>query len=170
MGMTIHGDAKLISEFNALPRKIQDKLLRTELRGALKPVLAQAKATARKLFGAMAATLKIKAMKRKAGRIGFYIRTGTRSELESRLTKRGRKLAQAVLGGGRYARKTRVRLQIVGRTLRSLSSGRAYYPAHIEFGTKRNKAYPFLRPAFDRHIASMEAAVAASVQEAIDTP
>jgi len=45
---------------------------------------------------------------------------------------------------------------------------RAFYGAFIEFGTRRNRAQPFLRPAFFKHISAIrkeaEKAVAGSMK------
>lgn len=163
------GDKELAEQFRTMPDKIQASLLRTSFRDALKPVLAQAKATARKKSGALARTLKIKAMRRKKGRVGFYIRTGTRAELGAALAKRAAPLAQKILGGGRYTGKTRRRLQAIGRTMRGLESKKSgYYPAQIELGNRRQPAYSYLRVSFDAQREQMVTRVGESINQALD--
>lgn len=160
--------------FRELPDKVQRSLIRSELKGVLKPVLAQAKAIARKKSGAMARTLKIKVMKRKKGRIGYYIRTGTRAELQAQLSKRGASLAGKVLGGGRYTTKTRRQLQVIGRQLRQLQRPRSpgkkehYYPSIIELGTKTRPAYSYLRTSFDAQRERMVQTMIQGLNEAVD--
>lgn len=167
--LTLTGDKELSEQFQQLPEKTQRALIRSELRGALKPVLAQAKAIARKKSGAMARTLKIKAMKRQEGRVGYYIRTGTRAELQAALSKRGAALAAKVLGGGRYTAKTRRQLQVIGRLSRRLSSPQAsYYPAIIELGTRKRPAYSFLRASFDAQRERMVTTMIAGLNDAVE--
>ena len=43
-----------------------------------------------------------------------------------------------------------------------------YYPAHIELGTRRTTAQPYLRNAFDAKIKDVEALVIAAINEEID--
>lgn len=163
------GDKELAEQFRTMPDKIQASLLRTSFRDALKPVLTQAKKIARRKSGAMARTLKIKAMKRKKGRVGFYIRTGTRAELQQALSKRGAQLAQRVLGGGRYTKKTRRQLQVIGGTLRRFGQGKqGYYPAQIELGNRRQPAYSYLRVPFDAQKEQMVTRVGESINQALD--
>lgn len=171
--LTLTGDKELSAAFRELPDKVQRKLVRNELKGVLKPVLAQAKAIARKKSGAMAATLKIKAMKPKKGRIGYYIRTGTRAELQARLNKKAVRLAGKILGGGRYAGKTRRQLQVIGRGLRGLDrKGQKYYyyPAIIELGTKKGNhpAYSYLRTSFDAQKEQMVNTIIDGLNEAVE--
>lgn len=168
------GDKELAKQFREMPEKIQASLLRGSLRDAFKPVLTVARALARKKSGSMARTLKLRAMKRKKGRIGVYIRTGTRAELNIAMTKRGAQLAGRILGGGRYTRAQRQALQSIGRTQRTqarrIAAGKdpGYYPAHIELGTKHNPAYPYLRAAFDQAREATFARVAESMNRALD--
>jgi hypothetical protein len=167
--LTLTGDKELSAMFGQLPDKVQRSLIRSELRGVLKPVLAQAKAIARKKSGAMARTLKIQAMKRKKGRVGYTIRTGTRAELHAVLSKRGSVLAGRILGGGRYSAKTRRQLQVIGREVRRLEKKNAgYYPAHIELGTKRQPAYSYLRTSFDAQREGMAHTIIQALNEAVE--
>jgi hypothetical protein len=174
--LTLTGDKELSAMFQQFPDKVQRALIRSELRGVLKPVLARAKARARKKSGAMARTLKIRAMKRKRGRVGYYIQTGTRAELQAALTKQGASLAGKVLGGGRYTKKTRRTLQVIGRQLRQLQRPRVkgrkdhYYPAIIELGTKKGNhpAYPYLRSSFDERKEQMANDIIQALNEAVE--
>lgn len=172
--LTLTGDKELSAMFAQLPDKVQRSLIRSELRGVLRPVLARAKARARKKSGAMSRTLKIRAMKRKKGRVGYYIQTGTRAELQSALSKHGARLAGKVLGGGRYSSKTRRTLQVVGRQLRQLQRPRSpgtkeyYYPSIIELGDKRQPAYSYLRTSFDERKEGMVSDIIQALNEAVE--
>lgn len=178
MRLSIQGLEGLNMAFKTLPEKTQRALIRSELRGALKPVLTAARALARRRSGTMASTLKLRAMKPKRGRVGYYIRTGTRAEIERSLSRRGTTLARRVLGGGRYSGKTRKRLQVIGHTLRRVQRGeRFYYPAIIELGTRgkggrvAHRAYPFMRAGFDsqqpRILENMVAGLNDAIEEAM---
>lgn len=44
-----------------------------------------------------------------------------------------------------------------------------YYPAHVELGTSKMPAHPYLRPAFDRQREIMAQVIARGIEEAMRT-
>ncbi len=68
-----NSDAKLIKALNDLPAKIEGKIVRTALRNGAKITLRRFKDTAHEVSGRMKRGAKIRAMKRKRGRIGVKI-------------------------------------------------------------------------------------------------
>ena len=79
--ISLLGDAELARKLHALPEKVERKVIRQAIRKGGQPILRDAKANANKLTGAMAKNIKLRAMKRKRGRIGVRIQTGTRLEM-----------------------------------------------------------------------------------------
>lgn len=79
--ISLLGDAELARKLQALPEKLERKVIRQAIRKGGQPILRTAKANANRLTGAMAKSIKLRAMKRKRGRIGVRIQTGTRLEL-----------------------------------------------------------------------------------------
>lgn len=79
--ISLLGDVELERKLQALPEKLERKVIRQAIRKGGQPILRDARANANKLTGAMARSIKLRAMKRKKGRIGVRIQTGTRLEL-----------------------------------------------------------------------------------------
>lgn len=79
--ITLLGDDIVAARLRALPEKLERKVLRQAMRKAGRPILADAKANAPVKTGKMRASLKLRALKRKRGRVGVRIETGTRAEL-----------------------------------------------------------------------------------------
>lgn len=79
--ISLLGDAELTQKLQGLPEKLERKVIRQAIRKGGQPIVRDAKAQANKLTGAMAKSIKLRAMKRKKGRIGVRIQTGTRGEL-----------------------------------------------------------------------------------------
>ena len=83
MTIDLEGYDALTKAFNALPLKLQSRFLRPALRDGAKVMLKAVQRNAPRSDEAphMDATLKIKAMKRKRGRVGFVVITGRRDAL-----------------------------------------------------------------------------------------
>lgn len=79
--ISLLGDKVLAYQFKQLPIVIQRKLLRQSFRAALRPVLAMARSLAPQMTGAMARTLRLRAMKRRRGRLGMLIMAAPRAVL-----------------------------------------------------------------------------------------
>jgi len=79
--LSLLGDKRLERQLKRLPVIAQRKVVRRAMREAARPVQAEAERLApRGETGRMAATIKIKAAKGKAG-LGVVVQTGTREEL-----------------------------------------------------------------------------------------
>lgn len=129
--ISLLGDRELQQQFRALPLAVQRKLLRQSFREALRPVLTAARAAAPRLTGRLARTLRLRALKRRRGRLGMMVISGTRESLGIP------------------------------------ASHPWYYPAHVELGTSRMPAQPYLRPAFDTQRESMVQTLARGIEEAM---
>lgn len=83
MSIDLEGFDALTRAFNSLPAKLQGKFLRPALREGAKVMLKSVQRTAPRSDEAphLDMTLKIKAMRRKRGRIGFVVITGKRPSL-----------------------------------------------------------------------------------------
>jgi HK97 gp10 family phage protein len=75
------GVPELSQALAALPEKLERKVLTKALRQAGKYYLMLAKARAPRDQGRLSSTMKLRALKRRKGRVGVMIQTGTRSEL-----------------------------------------------------------------------------------------
>lgn len=79
--ISLLGAPELSKALAELPDKLERKVLTKALRQAGKYYLVLAKASAPRDEGRLTSTMKLRAMKRRKGRIGVTIMTGTRSEL-----------------------------------------------------------------------------------------
>jgi len=81
--LTLEGFEAVANAFNALPAQFQGQFLRPALRAGAKVMLASVARTAPKSSEAphVSMTLKVKAMKRKTGRVGYVVITGKRPSL-----------------------------------------------------------------------------------------
>lgn len=72
-GMQVVGLQELKAKFAEMPTKVGNRILRTALRTAGKTYLAAVKTESPKLTGLLRRSLKLRAMKRKAGRVGLFV-------------------------------------------------------------------------------------------------
>jgi HK97 gp10 family phage protein len=79
--ITMLGVPELSKALAALPEKVEQKVMRQALRQAGKYYLMLAKARAPRETGRLSSTMKLRAMKRRKGRVGVMIQTGTRAQL-----------------------------------------------------------------------------------------
>jgi len=121
------GNKELSRKLNKLEPALQKKVILPSLRRGAKLVLSAARAnvtvvTGKKSFAIrQGLTIKgFKGKKRSRNRVSVDVRSPTREELTS------------LLGPG------------VGK---DVLTSQYYYPAHVELGTKKTRALPFLRPA-----------------------
>jgi HK97 gp10 family phage protein len=83
----VTGDAQLAQALTSLVPKLEAKVIRQAVRAGARPVLAKSKANVSALrvtgerTGPLLRGLKIRALKRKKGRIGVAVQTPTRAEL-----------------------------------------------------------------------------------------
>src|SRR5262245_7594744 len=75
------GDKALIATLQSLPDKMERRVLSRATRAASQFVLTLARARTPRDSGRLAATMKLRALRRKKGRTGFAVQTGTRAEL-----------------------------------------------------------------------------------------
>lgn len=142
--MQLEGGTELALILGRLPRTIQNRLLRVELRKGTKVFADEAKARAPVDTGLLKGALGVRSLKRKVGRIGFRVFINTKG-------KGGRtKAAKAKREGGGFFTKTKA-----GET--------HFYPAVLEYGSEKHPAQPFLRPAFDAKRKEVEAMVIAGI-------
>lgn len=80
--LTLLGDKELDRVLRTFPEKVQTRALRPAVRDGIKIVAKAAKAAMPRASGAMMrAGFKVRSMKRKKGRVGVRIYTGTREQL-----------------------------------------------------------------------------------------
>lgn len=79
--ISILGDKELEEVLKFLPENLERKVLNKAIKEAARFVLDDAKAHAPKDTGALKQALHIRTMKRKRGRIGYLVASGTREEL-----------------------------------------------------------------------------------------
>jgi HK97 gp10 family phage protein len=79
--LSLLGDSALAARLAALPEKTERKVLRQAMRRAGQPILQAARSNANRRSGRMARSIKLRALRRRKGRIGVAIQTGTRLEL-----------------------------------------------------------------------------------------
>lgn len=79
--ISIFGDKALQRKFKKLGPTLQKQVLRKAFRGVAKDILADARIRVPKDTGALAKSLKVKALKRSRGKIGVKVETGTREQL-----------------------------------------------------------------------------------------
>jgi HK97 gp10 family phage protein len=79
--ISLLGAPELSKALAALPDKLERKVLTKALRAAGKFYLTLAKASAPRDEGRLASTMKLRALKRRRGRVGVMVQTGTRSAL-----------------------------------------------------------------------------------------
>ena len=72
----LKGARELYEALSEMEPRLAKKVLRTALRNAARPILAAAKANAPYQTGATRSQLKLRAMKRKKGRVGVIVQTG----------------------------------------------------------------------------------------------
>lgn len=145
MTIDLEGYDALTKAFNALPLKLQSRFLRPALRDGAKVMLKAVQRNAPRSDKPphVDMTLKIKAMKRKRGRVGFVVITGKKAELGIREAtaqekfnyNRAKRLERMLKRGGSDAGG----ISGAASTLSEIKalkrrSGPGYYPAHIEYG------------------------------------
>ena len=140
----LHGAEELQADLKTLPIAIQRKLLRKGLRTAANIHLRAAKAEA------------LAFSKGKEGRLDEPFMPKVAKRLKVRALRRSRKGF-----GFRVVTPTREEL--------GLPPGRkGYPPAHVELGTRKSAALPFMRRPFDVNEPRMTRAISDSIREAID--
>lgn len=173
----IEGHDALARAFKALPIKVQRKVLRPALRAGAKVARAAVAAQAPRSDEAphVADTLKIKAMKRKRGRIGLVVITGKRSELgikestdsQRRAYNQRKRLERVMTKQGTSAGGLGVLETLADLKRRD---GPGYYPAHIEYGYRKKDgthvpANPFMKRGLEQSRGPATAAVAAEMSK-----
>lgn len=129
------GSQALSEALAALPEKLERRVVTRATRAAGKFFLTLAKGRAPKETGKLAQTLKLKSLKRRKGRVGVSIQTGTREELGLLAAASSRARATATQRRG-----------LERGILRHYQAAlRWYYPAHVELGTKDTAPNPYLR-------------------------
>lgn len=76
MTLTLQGGKELERKLKTLPTRIRNKVVRTALRSGAKLVQAETKQLAPVATGLLRKSLKVRAMKRKKGRIGINVQMG----------------------------------------------------------------------------------------------
>jgi hypothetical protein len=157
--LSLRGDRELAQALASLLPKVQARVLRGAFRRAARPVLQTAKANvlALRITGLatepLARGLKIVALPARRGRIGVAVQTPTRRELVTASIRR------AARRGARLSSTTRLSTAITSTW---------YYPAHIELGTKRTPAQPYLRGALEQHRAATTAQLRTEILQGIE--
>lgn len=128
ISIALLGDKDLERKLNFLAESIQNKIIKKATKEAVKPMLRDAKSTVQILTGAGQQSLKVYLINKKTYK---GAKVSTSKGLLSKSAKK--KIAAAIKKGT------------------DLYIGDTFYLAFLEFGTKHQKAYPFLRPAFNRN-------------------
>lgn len=121
----------------ALPRGVAKKIETKGMRAATKMMADETKKRAPVDTGLLRSSFAVRALKRKVGRIGFRVTINTKAK-----GGRGKAAKAKREGGGFYST--------------SKAGKKSFYPAVLEYGSTKQTARPFMRPAFD---AKKDAAV-----------
>lgn len=128
------GDAALSERLRNLPDILERTVLKEALQIGAQAILHDAKRRApRGKTGLLEAGLHVRPLKRKRGRVGFMVRTGTREQMGIGPHERGYYPAHVELGhavGRRQSRRALVKALV-----------------RLEFGTRMVPPHPYLRPA-----------------------
>lgn len=114
--ISILGDKELVKRLRKLEFKTERKYVKKAMRESMRNVLRRSKAMAPVRTGALRKGIKLRAGKTRYGVHRMVVRTGTRKEMG---------LPEYDPDGS--------------------AAARFYYPAHIELGTGKTRAIPFLR-------------------------
>lgn len=161
------GDKELSAALAALPDNLERKVLARAMRDGGKFLLTLTQAAAPVSTdpkdphrGRLKATLKLRTLRRRKGRVGVSIQTGTREELGI--------VAQAA---ARAKSRATSRRGLERGVLRHFQAGlRGYYPAHVELGhktelgTRTVPPNPYLRGP----LHSAREAVLAVIKQSVD--
>jgi hypothetical protein len=156
--VSLRGDSEIEQALAGLVPKLEQRVLRQALSRAIRPILQTARANVLALRVTGVATeplargLRLVSQSRK-GRLRVSIQTPTRRELVAQTIRR------ASRRGGQLGFGTRVS---------SALSSRGYYPAHIELGTKRTPAHPYLRSALEQHRSRTAAQLKTEILQALE--
>jgi len=172
MTIDLEGFDALTRAFNSLPGALQNRFLRPALRAGAKVMLKSVQRTAPRSDQAphVDMTLKIKAMKRKRGRVGFVVITGKREALgikqttdpQRRAYNKRKRLERLMKREGASAGGLGA-LQTIADLKRH--DGPGYYPAHIEYGYTHTSgrhipANPFMKRGLEQGRAEATEAIA----------
>ena len=145
----VTGESNIDLALRTLGPKIEKRILAKAFRVGAKVILRQAQVN---LAG-------IRSTKTATGRKSRRMRHHT-SQISRRLSVRALR-----------RRKNRVGVTVQTPTREKLgipAGDKWYYPAHIELGTRRTTAQPYLRNAFDAKIKEVEGLVIVAINEEID--
>lgn len=144
MGFRVRGLDAVKAQLRALGEELATKAAKGAARAAFKPVLDAAKALAPRDTGALADSL----------------------VLASAVTPTGGAAVGIRIGKGRGAAQARVAAAAFGEAqIEKLPPARRWH--FTEFGTSRQPAHPFLRPAFDASVQTVVDSIAAELKKAI---
>lgn len=133
------GEKELMRKFGELDRRIQSRSLGRALKAGGKPVQQAARATAPVDTGAMKRSITLRRAKRqKRGVVAYTV------------FAKGSKIAK------------------ISGTTRVKGKSSGYYPAYLEYGTKRMQKRPWLGPAFDSRISVVKSEIARVLKEEIE--
>ena len=166
MKIEIEGFAALEKAFNELPLKLQVKFLRPALKKGAQVLAVHCRRTAPRSDEAphVEMTLRVKPLRPRTGRVGFKVITGRPAELGIREWTSGERAqladhmakARGYTKNGVVIRKGRGKLRV----------GPGYYPAHVEFGYRRNGKHIPANPWMKRGMEEGKAdAIEATAQE-----
>lgn len=116
--IAISGDRRVLAKLKRLPRKVQGKVLRRAMRDGMKIVQARVKVEAPVDKGVLRRNVKVRALKRKRGRIGIEVRVKPGPETKKiSVSRKGKRKS-------------------------------VFYPAVVQFGRKGVPPDPFMTRAF----------------------
>ena len=141
--ITISGESEVNHALQVLGLKIEKRILTKAFRQGAKLIRVAARRNLRAI-GASASTMP---SRQHTAQIARKLKTGMLRRQKGRV-------------GISVSTPTRAQLGIA-------EGGRWYYPAHIELGTQRTRALPYLRNAFDENLPTVERLVIQVMNEEI---
>jgi HK97 gp10 family phage protein len=162
--INVFGDVQVIQNMQRLKTKIERKILKKAIANALKPVAKIAKQKAAKKSGLLKASIKSAVTKMGSGKVFvdpkvFAIKSKeTGGELKRVIVKGG-----AAKQGNQKIQRKILAIHGDGAKIRKPAN----YAHLLEFGTKRMKAHPFMRPALAEGRNSAIGEIAKEVEKAL---
>lgn len=154
------GEREIARRLADLTPKLERQVIRGAIRQAANEIKAQAQANVGEVrvtgrnTDPLRAGIRVRAARPRKGRVGVIVQTPSRVQLAVRRLGRGRRLSVEAAS----------ELTVGG----SAAGLRWYYPAHIELGTKRTTAQPYMRNALATRRKAAEETIRRAILAGID--
>jgi HK97 gp10 family phage protein len=156
----LQGEREIIKRLADLTPQLERKVLNDALRRAANIIKTQVQANIQEVrvtgrnTDPLRAGIRVRPLRRGRNRVGVAVQTPTRVQLAVKRLGRGRRLS--VEAASELA---------VGSPGADL---KWYYPAHIELGTKRTTAQPYMRQALEQQRRDAEETIRREIQAGIE--